>query len=119
MGPQQSRPLTPRSMSLVLHPDMAAHVSSQPIRIPRKSMLYEFRLNIDYVSMLWARQFLFNAHDDFRMHLRLDSSPQFNRNYLVGEIDRISLAKVSSLELDAVSSRLNVSQVSFSVAFLF
>lgn len=94
--------VAPRSMSLVLHPDLADHMKAQPIRLPKKTLLYGFRLNIDFASMLWAREHLFNSDAEFRTHLRLDSSPQFNRNYLVGECDRISLAHVSSSDLNMV-----------------
>ena len=87
---------------MVLHADMVAHVNHQGIRLPRKTLLYGFRLNIDYACMLWAREHLFHEDLEFRTHLRLDSSPQFNRNYLVGEVDRISLEYVSSCDLDCV-----------------
>ena len=34
------------------------------------------------------------------MHVRVDSSPQFNRDYLVSEVDVVSLDKTFSSELD-------------------
>ena len=42
--------------------------------------------------MLYARDFIFNSDAAWRAHLRVDSSPQFAKNYLVAEADRISFA---------------------------
>ena len=49
----------------------------------------EFRINIDWASMLYAREFVFTEKEWWIGHLRLDSSPQFAKNYLVGEIDKV------------------------------
>lgn len=87
----------PRSLSISLHEDLVKHLKDQTLRLPKRTALYDFRLNVDWASMLWARQFVFNKDNvEWRAHLRLDSSPQFNRNYLVGEVDWIDLSNVSS-----------------------
>lgn len=94
-----------RSMSLVLHPDLAAHIQQQGVRLPKRTLLYEYRLNCDYASMLWAREFLFNVSegsDTWHTHLRIDSSPQFNKNFLVGELDRICTKEASADNVDMV-----------------
>lgn len=89
-------------MTIALHPDLAQHISSQTLRLPQKSALYDFRLSIDFCSVLYARDHVFNAEAEYTLHLRLDSSPQFNRNYMVGEVDRICLSAVSAEHLDSV-----------------
>ena len=89
----------------MLHPDLAAHIQKQGVRLPKRSLLYEFRLNCDYASMLWAREFLFNVSEGSEMwhtHLRIDSSPQFNKNFLVGELDRICTQEASADNVDMV-----------------
>ena len=40
--------------------------------------------------MLYARECVFNASSKRFAHLRLDSSPQFAKNYLLAELDKIS-----------------------------
>ena len=73
------------------------------IRVPQKSVLYEFRQCVDYCSMLWAREHLFHSSlQPWFTHLRLDSSPQYARNYLVGELDRLEFSRVSSANVDEV-----------------
>lgn len=92
-------------MSLVLHPDLVAHFQKQGVRLPKRTLLYEYRLNCDYASMLWAREFLFSVSPGapiWHTHLRIDSSPQFNKNYLVGELDRICVEQALPDNLDNV-----------------
>ena len=89
-------------MSIALHPDLADHIGRQQIRLPKKSILYDFRLSLDFASMLYARKHIFNETLDYHLHLRLDSSPQFNRNYLVGEVDLICLTAVNPANIDSV-----------------
>ena len=40
--------------------------------------------------MLYAREFYFSGDHQWFCHLRLDSSPQFAKNYLLGELDKVS-----------------------------
>ena len=80
---------------MVLHEDLSAHLAQWPLRMPRKSALYDWRRNIDFASMLFARQFVFPPDGSWCTHFRLDSSPQFSRDYFVGELDRLSLEEVS------------------------
>ncbi|CAE7661592.1 unnamed protein product [Symbiodinium necroappetens] len=48
----------------------------------------------------FAREYVYGDRDDWIMHVRVDSSPQFNRDYLVSEVDVVSLDKTFSSELD-------------------
>ena len=97
----------PRSLSICLDDDLASHVLAGDFRMPKKSILYQFRQNVDFCSMLWARRHLFSSDlPPWHTHLRLDSSPQFARNYLVGELDRIDISKVCSDKIDDVQPGL-------------
>lgn len=79
-----------RSLSLTLHADVADHMVRQGIRLPKRTLLYEYRMNVDWVAMLWARDHVFAADGvKWHCHLRIDSSPQWGKNYLVGEVDRV------------------------------
>ena len=75
--------------------------------MPQRSSLYNYRLYVDYCSMLYARDHVFptgpSADIEWCTHFRLDSSPQFGRNYLVGELDRISVKHARPDKLDTVS----------------
>ena len=89
----------------MLHPDLAGHVVDQGLKLPKRTLLYEYRLNCDFVSMLWARDYLFKVgpgEPKWHTHLRIDSSPQFNKNFLVGEVDRICIDGCSPSDLDNV-----------------
>ncbi|CAE7562479.1 PREP1 [Symbiodinium sp. KB8] len=84
-----------RSLNLSLQPELAEHLMNAGLRVPKKSVLYQFRQSIDFASMLWARKHLFAAAlPEWHTHMRLDSSPQFSRNYLVGELDRVELCGI-------------------------
>ena len=77
--------------------DLAEHLRAQAdkIRLPKKTALCDFRLLKGYASMLHARETLFNPESEFWLRTRLDSSPQYNGNYLVGECDVVHLTGVS------------------------
>lgn len=90
-----------QSLSIALDPDLADHLSAG-LRMPRKSALYQYRQSVDFCCMLWARKHLFSNDLRWISHVRLDSSPQYARNYLVGELDRIDLSQVSSARIDDV-----------------
>ena len=100
----------PRSMSAVMQPSLVEHICSQGIRLPKRTCLYNFRLLVDFSSMLWSREYFFpSPNTGWVTHFRVDSSPQFNRNYLVGEIDKLSMESVKAplmheaLDFDSVS----------------
>ncbi len=44
---------------------------------------------MDLASMLFARRHRFNLDSKWFCHCRFDSSPQFNRDYFISEIDLI------------------------------
>ena len=101
-----------QSLSVCLHEDLYAHLSKWQLRLPKKSVLYDWRRNIDFCCMLYAREFVFpvvpaGAVGARCTHFRLDSSPQFSRDYLVGELDRLSLHAIS-FETDADIDRVRV-----------
>ena len=54
--------------------------------------------------MLYAREFVFNGDSQWFCHLRLDSSPQYAKNYLLGELDKISFPR--SLQSDLADAFL-------------
>lgn len=60
---------------------------NKDINVPRHSTLYKYRVDLDLCSMLFARKFRFPVHLSWYCHLRLDSSPQFNKDYLMSECD--------------------------------
>ena len=60
---------------------------SKDIIVPRKSALYTWRINIDLASILFARRHWFSSSTSWYIHCRLDSSPQFGRDYLMSEVD--------------------------------
>ena len=94
---------------MVMQPELTAHFKDR-IAMPKRSLLFEYRLYVDYCCMLWARKFLFSADvPEWHTHFRLDSSPQFGRNYLVGELDRIDLGKVSSANIDGLFTSIEIS----------
>ena len=79
---------------------LSEHLLQRPnaVRMPRKSSLYEFRLSIDYSCMLFAREYVYTkggGGSQWFTHFRVDSSPQFARNYLVGELDVLTLGRIS------------------------
>ena len=52
---------------MVLHPELKAHLLAMgPLRLPRKSLLYDFRLFLDYSSMLFAREFVFDSEKQWQ-----------------------------------------------------
>lgn len=71
-----------RGIALILHPDLCDHLISQKWRLPQRSLLQQFRVNLDWCAMLYAREFVFNGHHQWFCHLRLDSSPQYAKNLL-------------------------------------
>ena len=90
-------PVVRQSLSLAVHPDLKDHLLSQGLRLPKRSTIYHFRVDLEYCSLLWARDHLWVPNIDWILHFRTDSSPQFSRNYLVAEADRVSLECVSPL----------------------
>lgn len=94
----------PRALDVVAHPELAQHFKHYGFKFPSRSSLYTYRLYVDYCTMLWARDYVFSESlpDPWWTHFRLDSSPQYGRNYLVGELDHLQLDKVDPSNLDAL-----------------
>ena len=96
-------------MNLVMQPELVEHFRDR-VSMPKRSLLFDYRLYVDYCCMLWAREHVFASDlPDWHTHFRLDSSPQFGRNYLVGELDRICLKRVSPTKVDDVFSCVEIS----------
>lgn len=56
----------------------------------------------------WAREHIFDPHKSWAVHLRVDSSPQFNRDYLVSEADVIDLTNLYSAQWPTAFSNLQI-----------
>lgn len=98
--------LLPRALSVTLHPDLVEHLMRKPVRMPSRSKIYDFRLLVDCCTMRWAREFVFPSEgQEWHTHFRVDSSPQYCKNYLVAEIDKMCFSHVSSREIDSVLPR--------------
>ena len=84
-----------RSIAVALKKGIAVHFLQELAnkRLPGASLLYDARINLDLCSMLFSRQFVLNplAANDWVIHLRCDSSPQFGRDYLVSQIDIVQV----------------------------
>ncbi|CAE7311851.1 unnamed protein product [Symbiodinium sp. CCMP2456] len=80
-----------RCLKMVLQPDVAEHL-----------LQGDTSLQIEGVPRTFAREYVYGDGGDWVMHVRVDSSPQFNRDYLVSEVDVVSLDKTFSSELDTV-----------------
>ena len=67
------------------------HVSFEAMRLPSPSLLYDMRITLDLVTMLYARETIFSKSSDRQtpwvLHLRCDASPQFGRDFLVTQAD--------------------------------
>lgn len=63
----------------------------QGLDVPKKSTLYSWRVDFDLASMVFARMTKFNMDKVWRVHIRLDASPQFGRDWLMGEVDLMCL----------------------------
>ena len=60
---------------------------NEDIAVPKKTALYKYRIDLDLASMLWARQHCFGLDAVWYVHCRLDSSPQYNKDYFMTECD--------------------------------
>ena len=60
----------PRSTSLVLHEALAGYILSQPIVLPKKSILYEHRLTLDLCTMVFSRKYWLCMNRIWSCHLR-------------------------------------------------
>ena len=69
---------------------------AKDISVPKHSTLYHYRVDLDLASMLWARKYRFGLEAKWVAHCRIDSSPQFGRDFLMGECDIVYLAGVGS-----------------------
>jgi hypothetical protein len=69
------------------------------IKIPKKTMLYKYRIDLDLASMLWARKHIFSlSGSPWYIHCRLDASPQFGTDYFMTECDIIYPKSVHTWE---------------------
>ena len=57
------------------------------ISIPKKSILYKYRIDLDLATMLWARKNIFNLQSNWFVHARLDASLQYGKDYFMTECD--------------------------------
>lgn len=62
-------------------------VRSEEITVPKKSILYKYRIDLDLASMLWARQHVFDQESSWFIHCRLDASLQYGKDYFMSECD--------------------------------
>ena len=69
---------------------------AKDISVPKQATLYHYRVDLDLASMLWARKYRFGLEAKWVVHCRIDSSPQFGRDFLMGECDIVYLAGVGS-----------------------
>jgi hypothetical protein len=102
-----------RALGLALQPALAEHMAKQGITIPKKSVLYRFRVTADLCTMLFSRQYWMALKYDWRCHLRLDSSPQYGRDYLMAELDLVYTKDVTcwaNLSEQKLVTRLLVGQ---------
>ena len=61
--------------------------SCKEISIPKKSILYKYRIDLDLATMLWARKNIFNLQSNWFVHARLDASLQYGKDYFMTECD--------------------------------
>ena len=71
--------------------------------MPQRGTLYLFRVKLDLCSMLWSREYCFDKASLWYVHVRIDSSPQFSRDYLVGEADVVRLNDVYPADVNAMA----------------
>jgi hypothetical protein len=71
------------------------NIFQQDPKIPGGQCIRNARITMDLAAMLWCRKNLFCAAIEWwRVHLRLDSSPQYCKDYLVGEADFIDTSNI-------------------------
>ena len=87
-----------RSLALVLKKDVNQHYQHQELTLPSAATLYRYRISIDLCSMMFCRETLLAASGLFALHVRLDASPQFGKDYLNAEADVIRVAEGPRLE---------------------
>lgn len=78
-----------RSLRLLLSAELVAHILQQKPAFPKKNAIYDYRVTLDLATMLFARGYYFSLCEEWWVHIRLDSSPQFGRDYFMGEVDVI------------------------------
>ena len=74
------------SLSMVVHPDLLSHLSPA-VCAPSKATLYEYRVKLDMASMLFCRDQYLTREKGWHCHIRLDSSPQYGKDFLLAEMD--------------------------------
>lgn len=53
-------------------------------------------MDFDLATMIYARMTKFTMSKNWRLHVRLDASPQFGKDYLMGEVDILNLDGVQN-----------------------
>ena len=78
------------SWRLSLHPMLVSYLESQAFDAASKNTVLRSRISVDLASMVYCRDVRLPASGGFITHLRVDSSPQFSRDYCVMELDILS-----------------------------
>ena len=71
-------------------PRFASVLACQKWKLPKRTLLHTFRVNLDWAAILYVRDHVYTEQTEWYGHLRLDSSPQFAKNYLLAELDKVS-----------------------------
>jgi hypothetical protein len=91
-----------QSISISVQPELKDHILLQGLQLPSRSVIYRYTVDLEFCSILWARDFFWVPDMDWVLHFRTDSSPQFARNYLVAECDRVTMTDISPGSYEAV-----------------
>lgn len=83
--------------------------------MPKHTALYKYRVDLDLATMLFARKHDFGLSASWFAHVRLHSSPQYGRDYLLSECDLFYPTHVQSWDdvsrEGVLKSRLLVGQM--------
>lgn len=94
---------------------VGARLGSQDIAVPKHTALYKYRVDLDLATIFFARKRHFGLSTSWYAHVRLDSSPQYGRDYLLSECDLFYPTNVQSWDdvsrEGVLKSRLLVGQM--------
>ena len=87
-----------QSLRIVLDQVLAESLRAQlqAWKVPSEPTVYRHRLWLDLCAMVFSRPVVFSESALWSCHLRADSSPQFGKDYLVVEADKVDLEAVSN-----------------------
>ena len=87
-----------QSLRVVLDQVLAESLRAQlqAWKSPSEPTVYRRRLWLDLCTMVFSRRVVFSESALWSCHLRADSSPQFGKDYLVVEADKVDLEAVSN-----------------------